>query len=142
MHKSVLQSDIDPMLAYNSLGVGKDATPQQIKEAYEKKAHENHPDKGGDEKLFNEISLSYGILSNPEEKAKYDKMLENGFNKFADEASEQHAASWINLIKFLHSPEGNEAVIELMIHKPGSLMYQLLSSSNETPEQIESMIKR
>ena len=59
---------------YQILGVNKDASPEQLKEAYRKLAHKHHPDKsGGDEKKFKEINEAYQILSNKEKRAQYDQ---------------------------------------------------------------------
>ena len=48
---------------YNILGVSRDATADQIKKAYRKKALENHPDRNPDDKQaeqrFKEISEAY-----------------------------------------------------------------------------------
>lgn len=41
------------------LGVAKDATPAQIKKAYYAKAHDTHPDKGGDADEFAKVNRAY-----------------------------------------------------------------------------------
>jgi DnaJ family protein A protein 2 len=41
---------------------------------------QHHPDKGGDEHTFKEISAAYEILSDPEKRAKYDKYGLEGVN--------------------------------------------------------------
>lgn len=58
---------------YDILGVSKDANAQEIKTAFRKKAHEHHPDKGGDEAKFKEINEAYQILNNPEKRQQYDQ---------------------------------------------------------------------
>jgi len=58
---------------YQILGVSRSASQDEIKKAYRKLAHKHHPDKGGDEKKFKEISEAYQILSNQEKKAQYDQ---------------------------------------------------------------------
>jgi molecular chaperone DnaJ len=58
---------------YQILGVSRDASPDDIKKAFRKLAHKHHPDKGGDEKKFKEISEAYQALSDEEKRAQYDK---------------------------------------------------------------------
>jgi len=58
---------------YKILGVSRNASPEEIKRAYYRLAHKYHPDKGGDEKKFKEISEAYQILSDKEKRAQYDK---------------------------------------------------------------------
>jgi molecular chaperone DnaJ len=59
---------------YEILGVNKKATPEEIKRAYRKLAHEYHPDKhGGDDKKFREINEAYQVLSDPEKRQQYDQ---------------------------------------------------------------------
>ena len=42
------RKEVDTQKYYDVLGVEKDATPEQIRKAYRKKALKEHPDKGGD----------------------------------------------------------------------------------------------
>ena len=58
---------------YEILGLTKSATDKEIKKAYRKLAMKHHPDKGGDEKLFKEVSEANEILSNKEKKDNYDR---------------------------------------------------------------------
>ena len=58
---------------YQILGVQKNATQEDIKKAYRKLAHQHHPDKGGDEKKFKELSEAYRVLSDAEKRAQYDQ---------------------------------------------------------------------
>lgn len=58
---------------YNILGVSKDASPDELKAAFRKKAHEHHPDKGGDAEKFKEYNEAYQVLGNPEKRKQYDQ---------------------------------------------------------------------
>ncbi|MDE6007435.1 MAG: molecular chaperone DnaJ [Muribaculaceae bacterium] len=62
---------------YEVLGVSKDATADEIKKAYRKKAIQYHPDKNpGDkeaEEKFKEAAEAYDVLSDTEKRAKYDQ---------------------------------------------------------------------
>ncbi len=62
---------------YEVLGLKKDASTDEIKKAFRKKAMQYHPDKNpGDKKAeekFKEVNEAYGILSDSEKKDKYDK---------------------------------------------------------------------
>jgi len=58
---------------YNILGVSKGASQDEIKAAYRKKAHEHHPDKGGDAEKFKELNEAHQVLGNPEKRKQYDQ---------------------------------------------------------------------
>lgn len=60
---------------YDVLGVGRDATQDDIKKAFRKLAAKYHPDAGGDEDKFKEISEAYNTLSDPSKKKEYDQLL-------------------------------------------------------------------
>lgn len=63
---------------YNTLGVSKTATPEEIKQAYRKLASVHHPDKGGDTAQFQKIQEAYDTLGNSQKKAEYDHPMRNG----------------------------------------------------------------
>lgn len=66
---------------YKILGISKSATQDDVKKAYRKLARKLHPDLNpGDkeaEKKFKELNEANEVLSNPEDRAKYDKYGEN-----------------------------------------------------------------
>jgi DnaJ-class molecular chaperone len=57
---------------YNTLGIKKGASSEEIKKAYRSMAMKHHPDRGGDEKKFKEIEEAYRTLSDPQKKQMYD----------------------------------------------------------------------
>lgn len=57
---------------YKLLGVEKGASEADIKKAFRKKAHELHPDKGGDAEAFKKLNEAYQVLSDPEKRRQYD----------------------------------------------------------------------
>jgi curved DNA-binding protein len=66
---------------YKTLGVDKNATQDDIKKAYRKLAAKHHPDRGGDTATFQEISVAYDTLSNPEKREQYDNPAPQGFHQ-------------------------------------------------------------
>ena len=57
---------------YAILQVNRNASIDDIKKQYKILARKFHPDKGGDENKFKEISEAFQILSDPQKKANYD----------------------------------------------------------------------
>jgi len=58
---------------YEVLGVGKDASADEIKKAFRRSAVEHHPDRGGDETKFKELNEAYEVLKDGEKRKRYDQ---------------------------------------------------------------------
>jgi DnaJ-class molecular chaperone len=63
---------------YSTLGVGKNANADEIKQAYRRLAGKHHPDKGGDTATFQKIEEAYRILSDPQQRQQYDNPINQG----------------------------------------------------------------
>lgn len=68
------------MTHYEILGVSKNATQEEIKEAYKELVKKYHPDVYQGDKTFaekktKEINIAYEILSDPESKSEYDEEI-------------------------------------------------------------------
>jgi molecular chaperone DnaJ len=67
---------------YAVLGVSKDASAQEIKKAYRKKARDLHPDRHPDdptaEDRFKEVGEAYSVLSDDEQREQYDALRAMG----------------------------------------------------------------
>lgn len=57
---------------YNVLGVDRKATKDDVKRAFRKLAQKHHPDRGGDEATFKEITEAYSVLSDDKRRREYD----------------------------------------------------------------------
>ncbi|WFD04663.1 hypothetical protein MOBT1_003377 [Malassezia obtusa] len=58
---------------YKILGVARDADERTIKKAYRRLAREHHPDKGGSQEKMAEINEAFGVLGDPELRARFDQ---------------------------------------------------------------------
>lgn len=78
---------------YEVLGVGRDASADELKSAYRKLAFQFHPDRNPDdagaEEKFKEAAEAYEILRDPDKRARYDRfghegVQGNGFQGFSN----------------------------------------------------------
>jgi DnaJ family protein A protein 2 len=70
--------EVDNSKFYELLGVPKDASTEAIKKAYRKLALTHHPDRGGNEEKFKQITRAYEILSDESKRKIYDEHGEEG----------------------------------------------------------------
>ena len=66
---------------YETLGVGRNASDDEIKAAFRKLARQYHPDvskEDGAEEKFKEINEAYGVLSDKDKRVRYDRFGKEG----------------------------------------------------------------
>ncbi len=68
---------------YEVLGVGKNASADELKKAYRRAAVQHHPDRGGDEAKFKEISEAYEVLKDESKRKRYDQFGHAGVGSSA-----------------------------------------------------------
>src|ERR1700760_3033107 len=69
---------------YETLGIGKNASADEIKKAFRRKAIELHPNKqGGDEAKFKEVNEAYEVLKDPSKRQRYDQFGHAGVGSSA-----------------------------------------------------------
>jgi curved DNA-binding protein len=70
---------------YQALGINRNSSPEEIKQAYRRLAMRHHPDKGGDEAEFKKINEAYAVLGDPQKKSEYDSP--SGWSGFSQKPS-------------------------------------------------------
>lgn len=67
---------------YETLGIERNASPEEIKKAYHRLAVQYHPDKNPDDKeaeeKFKDVSEAYQVLSDAQKRAQYDRFGSDG----------------------------------------------------------------
>jgi hypothetical protein len=75
------------MTHYQTLGIGTDATEDEIKIAYRRAARKVHPDRdGGDAEKMQRINAAYATLGDAAARERYDATGDEGHNSIEDDA--------------------------------------------------------
>ena len=67
-----------PRALYETLGILRDASQDDIKKAYRKQCLTHHPDKGGDAEVFQKVMEAHDVLGDPRKRAVYDVRGDGG----------------------------------------------------------------
>eukprot|EP00658_Telonema_sp_P-2_P013403 TRINITY_DN15075_c0_g1_i5.p1 TRINITY_DN15075_c0_g1~~TRINITY_DN15075_c0_g1_i5.p1 ORF type:complete len:485 (-),score=129.93 TRINITY_DN15075_c0_g1_i5:99-1448(-) len=78
MLRSLVGSEMCIRDRYEVLGVAPDASFDEIKKAYRRRALETHPDRGGDIEEFKRLAKAKDVLSDPNRRKYYDAYGEDG----------------------------------------------------------------
>jgi hypothetical protein len=115
---------------YQILGLPDFASIEEVKKAFRELAQKYHPDRGGDPEKFKKILKAYKVLSNSEEKEKYDEILwlytedANIYNSAKEQKSAENFSSTIFIWQSnkTKTPTLLEGVLNFLINiSPGIL---------------------
>ncbi|PSH00419.1 MAG: molecular chaperone DnaJ [Nanohaloarchaea archaeon SW_7_46_7] len=87
---------------YRILGVNEDASQEEIKKAYRKKAKKYHPDSNSDtadEEKFKKINKAYDVLSDEDKRKKYDQFGKQGVEGHAGRGKRRAASNFQDIFE-------------------------------------------
>ncbi|CAE8644913.1 unnamed protein product, partial [Polarella glacialis] len=73
--------EVDNARLYDLLDVKRDSSSADIKKAYHRLAMKHHPDKGGDPEMFLDIQRAFEVLSDADQRERYDRLGEEGIGE-------------------------------------------------------------
>ena len=94
---------------YDILGVGKNASDDEIKAAFRKLARQYHPDVNKEphaEEKFKEINEAYGVLSDKEKRARYDRYGKAGLGGMGGGGYQDYTVDFNDIFEDLFSGFG------------------------------------
>ena len=133
---------------YGILGLTIDATQSEIKKKYRELAKKYHPDKGGNDKLYEMITYAYNVLSDSTQRQEYDmkliekkedEKLDNNFSNLRDKFNRFMEDQNSDIVSKDRAPEEFKKKSEEMNKKHGFDSDNL--SSNLSEEELSKRLK-
>ena len=105
------------MTHYDTLGVPRDATPEDIKRAYRRASAQHHPDRPhGDEAQMTKVNIAYKVLSDPAKRKHYDETGEDDAPSEAQSITEEATARLAALFdSFLEQGDATQDCIRAIL---------------------------
>jgi curved DNA-binding protein CbpA len=133
---------------YEIVGVDKNATKDQIKKAYRKKAAKVHPDVGGDTEKFKELAKAYHIIFDQDKRKRYDEGESaesiSQAAKSEDEEITQNLRVLFIQIVLQHDPKHTDiiGILKKHIEKQAPELERLIAVEKTLVERFETAIAR
>lgn len=119
---------------YDILGVGRDASDEQIKAAYRKRAKGTHPDSGGDAEAFGRLKKAHELLLDPVRRKVFD---DTGYDvELTDAVDLQALVAIEKLITDMVLDEREPGTFDPVAHMRASLLEEI-RKANFSKSELE-----
>ncbi|NTF89946.1 J domain-containing protein [Agrobacterium rhizogenes] len=119
---------------YDILGVGRDASDEQIKAAYRKRAKGAHPDSGGDAEAFGRLKKAHELLLDPVRRKVFD---DTGYDvELTDAVDLQALVAIEKLITDMVLDEREPGTFDPVAHMRASLLEEI-RKANFSKSELE-----
>jgi len=123
------------MTHYDTLGVGKDASPGDIKKAYRKRASKAHPDKGGSSEEMAKVNRALDVLSDPQRREDYDRTGSDGQTTTVAAEAEDVLMGAIG--KAMDAPAGKFIqAVSALLETMGAQLDNAIRNNDKTKERL------
>lgn len=126
---------------YDTLGVPHNASEEEIRKAYKKKAQGEHPDKGGDVEKFQQITVAARVLSDQKSRERYDRTGEDDVIDLDSQAEQNIATLFTNICNDKDVDVSAMNIMKMMRETIGQNMQKVLSNIEDSKRQAKKFRK-